>query len=218
MKKYLPIILFASGALVFIGGIFVVKGQKKTPIPQATIEPDGVVAEIPLESRPFTSLTPKSDGHWLKMHIDQIKIADAITVDYELLYKTGNGDTQGVPGSINLANVNGAIERDLLLGSESNKKFRYDEGVEQGTLTLRFRNSQGKLVGKLTTDFHLQSGTTELSSIDGKLKYTLNKIPAKGYFVTMNTFKDGVYGIFYSEGELPAGKANLTASSTGIFH
>ena len=111
-------------------------------------------------------------------------------MDYEVLYKANNGTavtTQGVPGTIPL---NGATSetRKLLLGSESNGKFRYDQGVETGTLTLRFRDGTGKLLGKVTTDFHLQTATAVLSSVDGSFKYTLTKIPTGVYFVTMQPF------------------------------
>src|SRR5258708_23213522 len=112
-------------------------------------------------------------------------------MDYELVYKANNGTTQttqGVPGTIQL---NGATSetRKLLLGSESSGKFRYDQGVENGTFTLRFRDSSGKLLGKLTTDFHLQSGTTALSSVDGSFKYTLkSSVPGVVFFVTMQSF------------------------------
>ena len=81
------------------------------------------------------------------------------------------GIQQGVPGTAKLDG--GDIERKMLLGSESSGKFRYDEGVKGGTLTLRFRNSKGRLIGKLSTEFTLTS-------------------PKKGVFeVTLDTFSQG---------------------------
>lgn len=184
MKKFLPIGILAV-AIIFILGVFMVV-RNRNAAPVNPNEEDETVAELPFENRPYTVLTPKPDGHWLTLDIKNINVPGAVTIDYELIYKTKEGTTQGVPGSIKL---NGAdINRDLLLGSESSGKFRYDEGVQDGTLTLRFRNDRGKLVGKLATDFHLQSGTTELSSKDGQFKFTVAKAPAKTFFVTMNTF------------------------------
>ncbi len=166
MKKLLPIILFLVGLVVFAGVyFFVIKGKKVSE--EVEDEP---VAEIPAEMRPFASLTPSSDGHWLKLLIRDIKI-EAVSLDYELLYKTREGNTQGVPGTIKLEGQT-QIERDLLLGSESSGKFRYDEGVSEGSLTLRFRNEKGKLVGKLSTDFTLEETKT-------------------GFSLTMDTFKEG---------------------------
>ncbi len=210
MKKYLPLILIGAGLLIVVTAIFIVfKNSKKSNLP----EQEEAVREIPVAERPIVSLTPSADGHWLKLKIEKIKVQGASSLDYELLYSLPDGRTQGVPGAVKIA---GDVIRDLLLGSESSGKFRYDEGVETGTITIRFRNGNGKLVGKLSSQFHLQSGTTSLTSADGKFKYTLDK-PAKGvFFVTMQTFaepnlsavviwQDG-YGVFASDGKPHAGK------------
>lgn len=210
VKKYLPLILFIIGVLV-LGAVFyfIARSTKQSPSPEDESE---TVPEVALLERPVASLTPSADGHWLKMRIEKIKI-QAKTLDYELLYTLPDGRTQGVPGSVELSGVD--IERDLLLGSESSGKFRYDEGVNEGTLTLKFRNEMGKLVAKFTTKFHLQANTSELSSSDGKIKVTLLKTPTKTFFVTMETFgiytdppaalKSGPWGVFSSSKiKLPA--------------
>lgn len=204
MKKYLPFILLGLGLLVLISAYFLVfrKSSKRT-----TEEKESLI-EVPLSDRPVTSLTPDSSGHWLKLVIDKIKVK-AETLDYELLYELPDGRTQGVPGTISLKDQN-RIERDLLLGSESSGKFRYDEGVTQGSLTLRFRNEKGKLIAKFSTKFHLQKRSPELTSVDGKFRYKLNKkSPLSGFFVVMETFgvptmppgdiKAGPYGVFSIE-------------------
>jgi hypothetical protein len=85
-------------------------------------------------------------------------------------------------------------------------------------MTITFRDEDGKSVGKLSTDFHLQSGVTELTSIDGKFTYTLDKVAKSVFFVTMNTFlqpeaseyvvwQNG-YGVFASDGKPHAGKVS----------
>lgn len=217
MKKYLPIILVIGGLLVFVIAFISMRG-KKPENNQVGNEDDEVVAEIPFEKRPFTTLTPTSDGHWLNLKIDKINVSDAASLDYELLYEVPDKPSQGVPGSVQLKG-NDVVEQKLLLGSESSGKFRYDEGVESGTLTLRFRNSKGKLVGKLTTDFHLQSNAEKLVSSDAKFSFTLSKKPTKTYFVTMNTFgssatltstpKVGPYGIFSSDATKYSGTVEM---------
>lgn len=205
-KKYLPFIIFGLGLVILAGVLAWVFLRPKTEdVPEE--EP---VAEIPFEKRPFTTLTPTEDGHYLMMRIENIGI-DAESLDYELLYEVPDKPPQGVPGTVKL--TEDVIERELLLGSESSGKFRYDEGVEWGTLTLRFRDGKGKLVGKVATSFHLQSGTSELTDKEGIFKYTLTK-ENEGYFVTMNTIgmpkqfasviSKGPFGIFGSvEEELP---------------
>lgn len=168
IKKYLPLILLGFGLLAVIVGIVIVKNIKKQSV---VTDDDIAVPEIPADQRPSISLTPTSDGHWLNFVVSKLNVKGAASMDYELVYSVKNGGQQGVPGTVKLDGNN--IERKLLLGSESSGKFRYDEGVETGTMTLRFRNSNGKLIGKLSTTFTLSS-------------------PKKGvYEVTMDTFADG---------------------------
>jgi len=200
VKKYLPFILLGVGLLVVaIAAFFVLRNRGDEEIP---VEEEEVVAEIPFEKRPFASLTPTEDGHYLKLKIENVSI-DAETLDYELLYQTETGLTQGVPGTFR---VNGSdLEADLLLGSESSGKFRYDEGVEQGTLSLKFRNSKGKLVGKLLTDFRLYNDINELSSSDGEFKFMLTDYDEQ-FFVVMETF-----GLPASYG------GEITAGPIGVF-
>lgn len=216
MKKYLPIILFAVGAVV-LGLVFflIAKSTKDTGSFEDETE---TVPEVALAQRPFASLTPTDDGHWLTLKVEKFEI-DAKTMDYELLYSLPDGRTQGVPGSVTLGSSD-SVERKLLLGSESSGKFRYDEGVSEGTLTLKFRNSSGKLVAKFQTKWHLQSSDTKLTSSDGKFSYTLPKVLSKTWFVTMETFGilsdapgeivSGPYGVFTSSKAKVPGTVDLS--------
>ena len=215
MKKFLPLLILLLGVGVLIGAYFFIKGR-------GVKEEDAgeEVAEVAFERRPVTSLTPSSDGHWLKLTIDKFKGLGE-SLDYELLYQLPDGRTQGVPGSITLGSES-VIERDLLLGSESSGKFRYDEGVKEGTLTLRFRNSKGKLTAKFLTEFILISDTKSFSSIDGKFKYELTKA-SKDFFVVMNTFgapsgysgqpTSGPYGVFSSSKSSLPGSVSLDSGN-----
>lgn len=203
-KKYLPFILLGVGILVFIGAVLFIRRNQNTEVGNEV--DDGSIAELPADQRPTAVLLPKSDGHWLKLKVTNIdKVKGISSMDYELIYKVASGQTQGVPGTIQL-NGQTSIDRDLLLGSESSGKFRYDAGVETGTLTLRFRDGKGKLLGKLSTDWHFQTGTTALTSVDGKFKYTLDKAATGVWFVTMQTF-----------GEPEAGSAVVTSNDYSIF-
>ena len=78
------------------------------------------------------------------------------------------------------------IEREVLIGSESSGNFYYDEGVEEGSLTLKFRNEKGRLVAKFATTFHMQSVTDELTTVDEDFTISLVGSP-NAYFVTMST-------------------------------
>lgn len=197
MKKFLPLFLLLIGIGVIVGVFFIVKGKKDGSSEEVAL------LDVPFAERPVASLAPSDDGHWLTLKIEKIEI-DAESLDYELLYKLPDGRTQGVPGTITLKGES-EIERELLLGSESSGKFRYDEGVENGTLTLRFRNNKGKLLAKFSTEFSLSSETSELASVDGNFSVELDKA-SDAFFVVMGTF--GV-------SELPSGE--VVAGPYGVF-
>lgn len=217
MRKYLPFALPILGILILLGGFLYIRGRQDVNPSQ---EDEETLIQVPLEERPVAALTPTADGHTLTLLISKLEI-EAASLDYELLYELSDGRTQGVPGSIDITGQE-SIERELLLGSESSGKKRYDEGVEKGTLTLRFRNDKGKLIAKFATDFHLQSKTKALSTVDGKFTYTLDKVPTAGFFVTMDTFgvpemptgtvSDGPYGVFGSTKTGLPGKVNLSGN------
>lgn len=213
MKKLLPIIVGVLIVVVVIV-VFVFKGKNKSS-DNSQNEDTSNVPVLSESQWPAILLSPTdspgvsgSMGHWLDFKVEKINVTGAASMDYLLVYNTSDGGQQGVPGTVKLTGAD--IDRRLLLGSESSGKFRYDAGVEQGTMTITFRNANGKMIGKLTTDFHLQSGVSELSSIDGLFKYTLDKIAKGVYFVTMKTFVEpnaptvvwqGGYGIFASDGK-----------------
>ncbi len=189
LKKYLPFIAVIVVAVVIVGGIFIVK-KITQPVAVDTAVEDASVPDLPDNEKPIAGLIPTSDGHYLVLNVDSIKVPGANSMDYDLLWKANNSGTTTQQGTSSTVQLNGQtnFSKKLLLGSESNGKFRYDQGVENGTLTLRFRDGNGKLLGKVTTDFHMQTGTTTLSSVDGSFKYTLTKAATGVYFVTMQPF------------------------------
>lgn len=218
LRKYLPLILVGAGILIVaLVGFFIFRASKTSQSP--TTE-EANVPDLPESQWPVVSLTPTnnpdvkgSDGHWLNFQVQNINVPGAATMDYELVYSTTSGGQQGVPGTVKLEGKD--VQRNLLLGSESSGKFRYDEGVEIGTITIKFRDSKGKLMGKLSTEFHLQSGVTELTSADGKFSYTLDNAAKGVFFVTMKTFAQADssmvvawqngYGVFASDGKPHSG-------------
>jgi hypothetical protein len=120
-------------------------GPKKTttsisPIPVAKI------IEMQAKDRPYISLIPRADGHELKLKINNIP-SGITQIEYELLYSAKDGNLEiekGVGDTIKIDNRN--LERDLLLGTASctnGCKYKYDEGIESGTLSLTFINSNG---------------------------------------------------------------------------
>ena len=223
MKKYLPFILLGVGIIVLIV-VFIVIKKNKSNVP---VEKEDTTITLSLNERPVVSLTPSADGHWLKLTLTKI-LSSAASMDYELLYQLPDGRTQGVPGTIKLTGQD-KIERDLLMGSESSGKFRYDEGVKEGTLTVRFRNDAGKLITKLSTKFALLSKTKELKSIDEKFDYKLAFVNSKDFFVVMETFglpsSEGVptdvtagpFGVFTSSKIAISGTVNLEGTNVYLY-
>lgn len=204
IKKYLPFLILLLGVVVLVSALVVFR--KKAPAKEESlVESEQSVPEIPFDKRPFAMLIPSKDGHWLKLKVENIKI-QASSLDYEILYQLPDGRTQGVPGTIKLDSS--SFERDILLGSESSGKYRYDEGVKSGTLALKFRDEKGKLIGKLSSVFTILSDSKELVSSDQKFKYVLDEFPKGVFFVVMETFglqtpvdftpNLGPYGIFAS--------------------
>lgn len=182
MKKKLPFILLGAGVLVLLL-VFVftrITGSNST----ASNDPEGG-REVAFKDRPVVALIPTADGHYLKLKVDKFSNLKATTMDYELLYDTADEITQGVPGTVELEGKD-TYENDLLLGSESSGKFRYDEGVEKGSITLRFRDQNGKLLSKFESDFRLLSNTNTLESADGKFVYKTDSEKPNGFFVVMD--------------------------------
>jgi hypothetical protein len=213
MKRFLPIILFFVGVVFFVGVFFFVKNSKSS---NAVVSDDeAALVEVPLDERPVVSIIPSEDGHYLKLKIDKIVVKGSAKLDYLLEYQTSNDITQGVPGVKDL-NGDKSFETDILLGTESSGKYRYDEGVETGNVEIKLRDKNGKLLTKFDTDFHIQTGVAELTSLDGKFTYVLDKVPKGVIFVTMQTIgvpeesfssvvsKDG-YSVFASSGSQYAG-------------
>jgi hypothetical protein len=221
MKKYLPLILIGGGVLIVLVAVLVVMRTLKGNASPGSSDQTEVVLDLPQSQWPIISLAPTTDakipnslGHLLDLKVQKINVPGAASMDYLLVYNTSDGGQQGVPGSIKLTGAD--VDRNLLLGSESSGKFRFDAGVSQGTITITFRNSSGKSMGKLSSDFHFQTGTISLTSIDGKFTYNLDKLAKGVYFVTMPTFvqpdasmyvvwQNG-YGVFASDGLSHPGK------------
>jgi hypothetical protein len=218
VKKYLPLILVGVGVLVvLIAGILIFKNSRKSD----DVEEEANIPELPQSQWPAVTLTPTEDptvpnslGHFLDMKVQKVNVPKAASMDYLLVYTTSDGGQQGVPGTVKL--TGGDIEKKLLLGSASSGKYRFDAGVSTGSLTITFRDAKGKSMGKLTTDFNLQTNETELTSVDGKFTYTLDKAAKGVFFITMPTFIEpdkslyvvweNGYGVFASDGKAHTGK------------
>ncbi|HUS59872.1 MAG TPA: hypothetical protein VMX76_00585 [Nevskiaceae bacterium] len=182
MKKNLTtfLIILVVLTILGVGGFFIFKSKKPAEEEPVTPESEGVLIKTTLEERPFVTLTPRTDGRELTLEISRVK--NAQTIEYELVYLSA-GLSRGVIGSIDL-DGEAAVERKLLLGTCSRDVCKYDEDVTEGTLTLRFRGSDG--VRKFIADFHLQQGDKILTSIDNNFQLE-GTISPTTFYLTMPT-------------------------------
>lgn len=225
MRRILPIVIVVVlGIALIVGGVWFFTRSKEKVAPGGGTKKsqEQVVKELPLEERPFVSLTPRLDGHEFHLIISNIP-GGTDSVEYELVYKVASGVTQGVPGTVKLSGKT-SLERDLLLGTCSSGRCRYDEGVEKGAFTLRLRDEDGKLITKLETEFHLQQDGKGLISSDGKFSISSNSLGKSTFYLTMNTFGlpgkapgkvvAGSYGAFTKGATKVSGTVTLDGSGT----
>jgi hypothetical protein len=217
MKKTILIlgILILAMAGLGVGGYFLLTRDKPEAETTEIPEQEGKLIETPLEERPYVTLVPRADGKEFKMTISRIQ--NAKTIEYEMVY-LASGLSRGVVGSVKPKAGESRVTRDLLLGTCSRDVCKYDEGVTEGTLTLRFRSAEG--VRKFTADFHLQQGDEVLTSKDDLLTLE-GKIPSSTYYITMSTIGlpgevkgevlAGPYGVFSAGSQtLKNGQASLS--------
>jgi hypothetical protein len=126
--------------------------SKKTKIP-ATTQTKKVeeINKVAIKDRPFVTLAPREDGKEVTMVVDRVK--NATNVEYEMEYQAAEL-IQGVFGTIDFKTEEPPVTKDLLFGSCSKDKCRYDEGVTGGSLTMRFEG--GSAPYALKSDFNLQ--------------------------------------------------------------
>ncbi|MGB9637492.1 MAG: hypothetical protein ACPLY7_01700, partial [Microgenomates group bacterium] len=130
---------------------------KPTPFPTKPIEQT-------IKEKPFVSLLPSNDNHWLTLEIKNI-VKETTGLEYELLYFAqveGNQVERGVGTTGKPEEIKNQTEfsKKILLGSAScttgTCKYKYDEGVTEGTLSVNLINSSGK--NKYESAFRLQKG------------------------------------------------------------
>ena len=194
--KYLSVILISSFFLSACG--------KKSVTNKITPNPVAQKLELSESEKPIISLIPRQDGHEIKLIIDNIP--QSITeIEYELIYSAideGLEMEKGVGDTIKVTSKN--IQRDLLLGTSSctnGCKYKYDQGVVGGTLSLTFLTSDNQSL-YYETSFVLKN-SADIKK-DGGLSLNLEKFQIKGtvtgkndYFVLIKNLPN-YYSVFSS--------------------
>lgn len=182
-KTVIPLVVIIVLLLVG-GGIWIkVKGQSSqktneiTPTP--TIE-EGKVLDFSL-TNPLVLVYPRADGNALNLEIS--KLNGITSVEYEMVYQTKD-QQQGALGKAVLKTGETLVKRELLFGSCSKNVCKYDQGVENGTLTIKL-NKQQSPSDEWRADYNLIAPSTkQLNSMDGNSKITVNTLIGQYIVVT----------------------------------
>jgi len=212
MKKTI-IILVSIVVIVPLLVFLFTRTKKTTTIPIKKTETSKQI-ELTADEKPYVSLIPRADGHNLTLKITEIP-TKFTTVDYELIYTAKDQNLEiekGVSGTIKL--TGSSLEKDdLLLGTASctnGCKYKYDEGVTGGTLTLTLTTNDKQYVS-YETPFTLKS-STDLNK-DKKLTLDTENLTINGtvtsksdYFIAIKNF-NSIYSVFSSGN----GKGKITS-------
>lgn len=181
-------ILLAALFILLVGGYFTFQKMFATSVVEEV--------NLPFDAEgPFTLLHPRRDGNALIL--DLKRTASYESISYELSYTSkineikvsgskleedlpagrqgsekGGIIDRGVVGTIDTREKKGEYEQEILFGTCSKNVCKYDQGVENGTLTLRIK--KGNKVYKMVTLWHLQRPDVALGTLisgDGHMIY-----------------------------------------------
>lgn len=177
-------ILLTALFILLSGGFFAF--QKINSSSQAVEEID-----LPFDAEgPYALLYPRRDGNALILNLK--RTASYESISYELSYTSkvdeikvsgntieedeGRGGVidRGVVGTIDTKERKGEYEQEILFGTCSKNVCKYDQGVENGTLTLRIKKKNK--VYKMITLWHMQQPDVALGTLtsgDGHFVYKM---------------------------------------------
>lgn len=196
--------------LVLLSPFFLSACGKKKTTPATPPSPAPKLVEMTIDQKPYISLTPRTDGHQLTLKISHIP-TDITQIEYELIYTATDGTIEMEKGVGDTLKVESTlITKNLLLGTASctnTCKYKYDEGVTGGILSLIFINSAGQM-STYETNFILNSSAQINKTKNISLsEFTINATANSGqYFVLLenygmpnsSTLADKIYSVFAS--------------------
>ena len=202
----IPVLVILLAAIFFF-----TKSKKDKTTTDAEPTPVPKLVEIEMDQKPYISLIPREDGHEIKLKI--VNIPSNITqVEYELIYLAVDGNLELEKGAGDTVKVEGSsLEKDILLGTASctnGCKYKYDEGITGGTLSLIFINNSGQM-STHETPFVL-STSTDINSQDSlsleDLTVNTKSVATGQFFIMMQNFglpnssvqASSIYSIFSS--------------------
>lgn len=174
--------------------------KKRSEIPslsEPTISPTPTKPlEEAIQERPYVSLLPSADGHWVTLEVRKIKMG-TISLEYELIYFAeveGSRIERGVSTGgkpIELSSSN-EFSKKILFGSAScttgTCKYKYDENVNEGTLSLKLNGKFG--TERYETVFRIQKGKEAregLTTGDGLFTFTSQSLPVNNLYLCFSS-------------------------------
>ena len=189
------LIIFSS---LFLTGCSLKKSKnasKEMPEASPTVEPAKPIEQT-ITTRPFVSLTATTDNHWLTIEMKNIP-KSVLSLEYELLYFAdveGNKVERGVSTAGKAVDLNGqsVFSKKILLGSAScttgTCKYKYDEGVTEGALSLILNSPGGK--EKYETAYRIQKGkegSGGLTTGDGVFSFVSSGLSPTASYLTISS-------------------------------
>jgi len=217
-RKPIKFLLLAIFSLFLVG---CGRSQPKDPKPEPKPK---LISQADL---PTVFLTPYVDKHRLDITISNIK---APRMDYQIIYTAninGNQVERGFGGRDIKVNSNQLIREGkdaVVFGSESSGKFKYDEGVKNGSIEITYRDDKGKVTGRASSDWVIYDSSEKIkaSTADGKITFTPD-LKTKATVLLMNTLGlpssldgnpvFGPYGIFTSNNQKIGGTVTIVSGS-----
>ncbi|MBI2019897.1 hypothetical protein HYS94_00545 [Candidatus Daviesbacteria bacterium] len=166
LRLHKTTVILIAALILLVGGGFVAFQKFSTP--------SGPPEEVDLifdPEGPYALLHPRRDGNALVLNLTRTSSYESIS--YELAYTSLADETsveagksteeegkvegvidRGVKGEIDTKDRKGAYEQEILFGTCSKNVCKYDQGVENGTLTLRIK--KGNKVYRMIVQWHLQ--------------------------------------------------------------
>lgn len=193
--------------LVILSSTLLLSGcgkKTQTKVENKTIT-SAKILDLKPDEIPYISLIPSTDGHKLKLKIDNIPPSIS-EIEYELIYRAEDNGLEmekGVGDTIKKISTK-YLEREILLGTESctnGCKYKYDTGITGGILSLTLiSQNDGSITYESPFAFRngteiQQDGSLNIPSENVSLK--VSNLANKEYFVLIKN-TTGAYSVFSS--------------------
>lgn len=196
-----------SLTLIVLGSSFLLSGCGKKTATNTESSNDTskkTITQLVLaeQEKPIISLIPKTDGHEIKLKIDNIP-SNISQIEYELIYSASDNGLVMEKGVGDTVKINSkSVEKDLLLGTASctnGCKYKYDEGVNSGTLSVTLYTAdnqsavyESSFILKTSADIK-KDGGLKLDTENFSIKATTST--KKDYFIVIKNYPS-YYSIF----------------------